>query len=62
MARATAAGVTMASVRVGESYQRASLDDAETDAVVIGSGIGGLTAAALLAASAGMRARRSRGG
>jgi len=41
MARATAAGVTMASVRVGESYTRASLD-AETDAVVIGSGIGPL--------------------
>jgi all-trans-retinol 13,14-reductase len=40
--------------RVGESYKRASLDQ-EFDAIVIGSGIGGLTVAALLATRAGKR-------
>ena len=39
---------------VGSAYKRASLDEA-WDAIVIGSGIGGLTAAAMLAKHAGKR-------
>src|SRR5579884_3289799 len=39
---------------LGESYRRANLNDSY-DAIVIGSGIGGLTAAALLARHAGKR-------
>jgi all-trans-retinol 13,14-reductase len=44
----------MAAPRVGEAYKRASVDG-ETDAIVIGSGIGGLTTAALLTKRAAMR-------
>lgn len=44
----------MSTAKVGESYKRASLE-ADPDVVVIGSGIGGLTVAALLARLAGRR-------